>query len=92
MKIKIAHNVKFCVHGCNIFQQILEFFKEVSWITWRAININENPTEARIRYVKTNRFKCGIVRAGVGVTLNSFEIRKPTPPPRPTGRGRWWKV
>ena len=21
------------------------------------------------------------------VTLNSFEIRKPTPPPRPTGRG-----
>ena len=68
-------------------------------MTWRAINTNENPTEARIRYVKTNRFKCGIVQAGVrggggggGVTLNSFEIRKPTPPPRPTGRGRWWKV
>ena len=65
VKIKIAHNVKFCVHGCNIFQKILEFFKEVSWMTWRAINTNENPTEARIRYVKTNILKCGIVRAGV---------------------------
>ena len=67
MKIKITHNVKFCVHGCNIFQKILEFFKEVSWVIWRAINTNENPTEARIRYVKTDRFnfKGGIVRAGV---------------------------
>ena len=65
MKIKIAHNVKLCVHGCNIFQRILEFFKEVSWVTWRAINTNENPTEARIRYVETNIFKCGIARACV---------------------------
>ena len=41
--------------------------EEVSWVTWRAINTNENPTEARIRYAKTDRFKGGIVRAGVQV-------------------------
>ena len=67
MKIKIANNVKFCVHGCNIFQNILEFFKEISWVTWRAINTNEIPREARILYVNTHRLKAGIVRAGVQV-------------------------
>ena len=67
VKIKVANNIKCCVHGCNIFQKVLEFFKEVSWVTWKAIHSNEKPTEARIIYVKTDRFKGGVVRAGVQV-------------------------
>ena len=67
MKINIANNVKFCVHGCNIFPKILELFWKVSWVTRRAINTNEKPTEARIWYVNTHIFKAGIVRAGVRV-------------------------
>ena len=41
MKIKVANNIKFWVYGYNIFQKILELFKEISWMTWRAINANE---------------------------------------------------
>ena len=45
MKIKFVNDVKFCVHGCNIFQKILEFFEEISWVTWRAINTNQEKHE-----------------------------------------------
>ena len=67
-----CNNVKLCVHGCNIFQKIPEFFKEVSWVTWRAINKNEIPREARIWYVNTHRFKVGIGRAGVQIYVQHF--------------------
>ena len=45
MKIKIASNIKLCVHGCYIFQKVLEFFEEIRWVIWRAINTNEIPRE-----------------------------------------------
>ena len=67
IQVKITIANKFCMHSCNISHNILEFFKEVSWVTWRAINTNENPSQARICNIYTYMFKAGIVKAGVQV-------------------------
>jgi hypothetical protein len=32
----------------TFFQKILELFKEISWMTWRAINANEMTRETGI--------------------------------------------
>ena len=69
---EIANNVTFCVHGCNISRKIMEFFEEISWVTWRAINTNEIPRQAQIWYANTHRLEVGIVRAGEQVYFEQF--------------------